>query len=301
MHRTGHCRGDFRVRRIVGVAPFAVDAEPVPGVPGMVRRAWRPPASAHTPGRPPGLVSAAMPEPAEPSTARPADAGTTRGEPTVEEPTRAQAQHARRVAESRATVPDLSLSVAVDAEAALALRDGLLAPAPTLDDLVLKAAALALREAPRANGSYRDARLVHVPPVNVGVALPAQGSTVYPVVNDADVKGLAEIAAETVSLARRAREGAITQPELSGGTFTVTSLAAFGIARVTALVHQPQAAALGVGAVEARAVVRDGAVEARRTLDLTLTVDHRILHAADAARLLRRIRELLEQPALLTR
>ncbi len=242
-----------------------------------------------------------MPDAVEPPTARPPGAGATKGEATTEEPTRAQTQHARRVAESRATVPDLTLTTQVDMEGAVALRGELPAPVPSFEDLVVKACALALREAPRANGAYRDARFEHYPRVNVGVTMAANASTVIPVVFDADVKALAEIAADTANLARRAREGALTQPELSGGTFTVSSLGEFGVTHFAAVVHQPQAAALAVGAVEPRAVVRDGAVVPRHVVDVTLSCDHRILHATDAARLLRRIRELLEQPALLKR
>lgn len=221
-----------------------------------------------------------------------------RGETEVEEPTRPQTQHARRVAESRATVPDLSLTVQADIEAAAGLRAEL---GVTFEDLVVKAAALAVREAPRANGSYKDARFERYDRVNVAVSLPALGGTQAPVVYDADVKSVADIAAETAALARKAREGSLTQPELTGATFTVASLAEFGIRHFAAVVQQPQAAILAMGAVEPRAVVVDGGVVARQAVDLTLTVDHRILHAADAARLLRRVRELLEQPALLTR
>ena len=242
-----------------------------------------------------------MPEPVQPPPARPVEGGTAKGETTVEELNRAQTQHARRVAESRATVPDLTLTSQVDMEAAVALRATLPAPVPSFDDLVVKAAALALREAPRANGAYRDARFEHYGRVNIGVTMAAQGVTQVPVVFDADVKSLTEIAADTAALARRAREGAITQPELSGGTFTVSSLAEFGVTHFAALVNQPQAAALAVGVVEQRAVVRDGAVVPRHVVELTLSCDHRILHGPDAARLLRRIRELLEQPTLLMR
>ncbi len=236
----------------------------------------------------------------EPAGARPA-APAAKGEPTVEEPTRAQAQHARRVAESRATVPDLSMAVEVDLEAAATLRAELPAPTPAWEDVVLKALALALAEAPRANGAHRDARFERYPRVNVALSTPAQGSTLFPVISDADAKELAEIAAESRALTRRAREGQLTQPELSGATATLVSLAEFGVARVAPLLNPPQAVALGMGAVAPRAVVRDGAVVARLTVALTLTCDHRILHAPDAARLLRRVRELLEQPALLTR
>ena len=242
-----------------------------------------------------------MPEPVEPPVAPSDGTGTAKGVTTVEEPSRTQAQHARRVAESRATVPDLTLTTQADMEAAAAARAALPAPVPTFDDLVVKACALALREAPRVNGAYRDGRFERYARVNVGVTMAAQANTVVPVVFDADVKSLAEIAAATATLAQRAREGALTQPELSGGTFTVSGLGEFGVTHFAAVVHQPQAAVLAVGAVEPRAVVRDGAVVPRHVVDLTLTCDHRILHAADAARFLRRIRELLEQPALLTR
>ena len=242
-----------------------------------------------------------MPEPAEPPVARPVDAGTAKGEAIVEEPTRAQAQHARRVAESRATVPDLTLTTQVDMEAAVALRDELPAPVPSFEDLVVKACALALREAPRTNGAYRDGRFERYARVNVGVTMVTPGSTVTPVVFDADTKSLVEIAADTATLAGRAREGAITQPELSGATFTVSSLGEFGVTHFTAVVNQPQAAILAVGAVEPRAVVRDGVVVPRHVVDVTLSCDHRIVHGADAARFLRRIRELLEQPAFLRR
>jgi len=241
-----------------------------------------------------------MPEPVEPPIVPRSDLSTAKGGTTSQEPTRAQAQHARRVAESRATVPDLTLTTRVDMEAAAALRAELPAPVPSFDDLVVKACALALREDPRANGAYRDARFERYARVNVGVTMATTDSTVTPVILDADAKSLAEIAAETVALARRAREGAITQPELSGGTFTVSSLGELGVTHFAAVVNQPQAAILAVGAVEPRAVVCDGAVVPRHVVDITLSCDHRILHGADAARFLRRIRELLEQPAILT-
>jgi len=242
-----------------------------------------------------------MPESVEPPIARRTDAGTAKGGATVEEPTRAQTRHAHRVAESRATVPDLTLTTRVDMEAACSLRAELPPPVPSFEDLVVKACALALRGAPRANGAYRDGRFEHYPRVNVGVTMATMDSTVTPVIFDADAKSIAEIAADTATLVRRARDGALTQPELSGGTFTVSSLGEFGVTHFAAVVNPPQAAVLAVGAVEPRAVVRDGAIVPRHVVDITLSCDNRILHGADAARFLRRIRELLEQPGLLTR
>jgi pyruvate dehydrogenase E2 component (dihydrolipoamide acetyltransferase) len=117
---------------------------------------------------------------------------------------------------------------------------------------------------------------------------------------DAELKSLGEIARETRTLAARVREGTITPPELGGGTFTVSNLGMFGIASFTAIINPPQAAILSVGSLEPRAVVRDGEVQARNTMTVTLACDHRILYGALAARFLARIRELLQAPAALT-
>jgi pyruvate dehydrogenase E2 component (dihydrolipoamide acetyltransferase) len=132
--------------------------------------------------------------------------------------------------------------------------------------------------------------------VNVGVAVAGQGALVVPTVFDADRKGLGTIAAEVRALAERVRSGAVTPPELSGGTFTVSNLGMYGMNRITPVINPPQAAILGVGEMEPRPVVRDGKVVVRHRLDLTLVCDHRILYGADAAQFLARIRELLEQP-----
>ncbi len=165
--------------------------------------------------------------------------------------------------------------------------------------MVVKACALALREHPRANGSYRDGRLQLHSRVNVGVAVAAEDALVVPTVFDAEEKSLGEIARETRALAERVRAGTITPPELGGGTFTVSNLGMYGVTSFTAIINPPQAAILSVGSVEPRAVVREGEVVARHTMTVTLACDHRILYGADAARFLARIRELLEAPAAL--
>src|SRR5207245_7988598 len=136
-------------------------------------------------------------------------------------------------------------------------------PIPTYNDMVVKACALALRAHPRANSSYRDGRLALHARVNVGVAVATEGdelqggTLVVPTVFDADRKALGEIARETRALAARVREGAITPPELSGGTFTVSNLGMFGVTRLTAIINPPQAALLSVGAVRQQAVARE--------------------------------------------
>jgi pyruvate dehydrogenase E2 component (dihydrolipoamide acetyltransferase) len=232
-----------------------------------------------------------------------------KGETSVQELSRTQRTIARRMAESKATIPDFTLNMDVDMEECVALRTQLkqLAKAgtpdqaaPTYNDMVVKASALALREFPRANGSYRDGSFELHARVNVGVAVASEDALVVPTVFDADSKSLGEIARETRALAERVRAATITPPELGGGTFTVSNLGMFGVSRFTAIINPPQAAILSVGSLEPRAVVRDGQLAARHTMSLTLACDHRILYGADAAGFLARVRELLEAPASLT-
>jgi pyruvate dehydrogenase E2 component (dihydrolipoamide acetyltransferase) len=244
---------------------------------------------------------------------------TAKGETTTVELSRTQQTIARRMAESKATIPDFTLQIDVDMEECVKLRAQLKqiaqherdpgAPgateqlkAPTYNDMVVKACALALREHPTANGSYRDGRLQLHSRVNVGVAVAAENALVVPTVFDADEKSLGEIARETHTLADRVRSAAITPPELGGGTFTVSNLGMYGVKSFTAIINPPQAGILSVGALAPRAVVLAGGgeVTARNTMTLTLACDHRILYGAEAAQFLARIRELLETPSALT-
>jgi pyruvate dehydrogenase E2 component (dihydrolipoamide acetyltransferase) len=238
---------------------------------------------------------------------------TAKGQTQEVELSRLQQTVARRMAESKATIPDFTLQIEVDMEACVALRaqlKELSRPAgaeaerahevPTYNDMVVKAAALALREHANANGSYRDGRVQLHSRVNVGVAVAAENALVVPTVFDADEKSLGEIARETRALAERVRAGTITPPELGGGTFTVSNLGMYGIRSFTAIINPPQAGILSVGALAPRAVVHDGAVGARNTMTLTLACDHRILYGAEAALFLARVSALLEAPASLT-
>jgi pyruvate dehydrogenase E2 component (dihydrolipoamide acetyltransferase) len=244
-----------------------------------------------------GATSAGTPDAGE-------DVMTAKGQTTTEALTRMQQTIARRMAESKATIPDFTLQSDVDMQECVALRAQLKAisheDAPTYNDMVVKACALALREHPRANGSYKDGALQLHSRVNVGVAVAAQDALVVPTVFDADSKALGEIAREARALAARVRDGSITPPELGGGTFTVSNLGMYGIKSFNAIINPPQAAILSVGSVEQRVIVRDGGLTPRQTMTLTLVCDHRILYGADAAEFLARIRELLQAPASLT-
>jgi pyruvate dehydrogenase E2 component (dihydrolipoamide acetyltransferase) len=240
------------------------------------------------------------------------EVATAKGETTDVALTRTQQTIARRMAESKATIPDFAIQSDVDMEQCVALRGELkrLAPsaaasgaqpgAPTYNDMVVKACALALREHGRANGSYRDGTMHLHSRVNVGVAVAADDALVVPTVFDADEKSLGEIARETRGLAERVRAQTITPPELGGGTFTVSNLGMYGVKSFTAIINPPQAGILSVGTLEQRAVVRDGEVAVRHMLTLTLVCDHRILYGAEAAQFLARIRALLESPSALT-
>lgn len=246
---------------------------------------------------------AAPPAPTAPEPQPVAAGGQAKGEATVLAPSRTQALIARRMAEAKATIPDFTVTVEVDAEAALGLREelrGAVDPLPSLNDVVIMACARALREHPRVNGSFRDGSFEQYSRVNVGMAVASEGALVVPTVFDADRKRLTEIARDTRELASKVRAGTVTTADLAGGTFTVSNLGMFGVARFTAVINPPQAAILAVGAATPRAVIGEGgSVAARRVMELTLTADHRLLYGADAASFLNSVRGLLESPGLL--
>jgi pyruvate dehydrogenase E2 component (dihydrolipoamide acetyltransferase) len=258
---------------------------------------------AHAPGE---LVEADAAGGAATPSAAPSggDVTTAKGETTSVALTRMQQTIARRMAESKATIPDFTLLADVDMQECVRLRAELKRiskdEAPTYNDMVVKACALALREHPRANASYRDGALALHSRINIGVAVAAQEALVVPTVFDADTKALGEIARETRALAARVRDATITPPELGGGTFTVSNLGMYGITSFTAIINPPQAAILSVGAVQQRAVAIDEGLALRQMMTLTLVCDHRVLYGADAADLMARIRELLQAPAALT-
>jgi pyruvate dehydrogenase E2 component (dihydrolipoamide acetyltransferase) len=227
---------------------------------------------------------------------------TAKGTTEVVELTKLQQTVARRMAESKATAPHFYLDAEVDMSAAVRGRGALKSAAgegevvPSFNDMVIKACALALREFPRANGAYRDGKFELYSRVNVGVAVAAQDALVVPTVFDADLKGLRQIATEARALAARVRDGSVTPPELSGGTFTVSNLGMFGISSFSAVINSPQAGILAVGAIVEKPVVRGGEITTAHLMPVTLACDHRILYGADGAEFLARIRSLLEEP-----
>jgi pyruvate dehydrogenase E2 component (dihydrolipoamide acetyltransferase) len=223
-----------------------------------------------------------------------------KGDVEVVELSRLQAVVARRMAEAKATVPHFQVQTDVAMDAAIAFRDQIKAtgaPAPSFNDLVVKAAALALREHPLANGSYRDGHFELYSRVNVGIAVAADDALVVPTIFDADRKSLGAIAADARGLAARVRDGTVTPPELSGATFTVSNLGMYGMTAITPVINAPQAAILGVGALRETLTRGDeGEIVDRHLMALTLSCDHRVLYGAEAAEFLSKVRGLLERP-----
>lgn len=257
--------------------------------------------SATAPGSAPAPAAQAGPAPsalaAGATSPAPADTAVT-----VHPLSSTQKVVARRMTQSRSTVPEFELTMEVDMERAVALRAALKDAAresdvvPSFNDMVVRAAALALRRHPRANGTFADAGLQLHDRINVGVAVAAQDALLVPVVADADIASLGAIARRTRELAARARDGRLTPAEIDGGTFTVSNLGMFGVRSFSAVINVPQAAILAVGALERRPVADGDAIVARHRMDLTLCGDHRILYGADAAAFLADLRANLERP-----
>jgi pyruvate dehydrogenase E2 component (dihydrolipoamide acetyltransferase) len=227
---------------------------------------------------------------------------TAKGTTTYQELTKLQQVVSRRMSESKATAPHFYLQTEIDMSAAVEARGRIKRLSaegevvPSFNDMVVKACALALKQHPLANGAYKDGRFELYSRVNVGVAVAAQDALVVPTVFDADRKGLREIATDARTLAGKVRDGSITPPELSGGTFTVSNLGMYGVTNFSAVINAPQAAILAVGAITEKPVVRDGEITVASILGVTLACDHRILYGAPAAEFLARIRALLEEP-----
>ena len=223
-----------------------------------------------------------------------------KGEADIHELTRLQKTVSRRMAESKATAPDFSISLTVDMTQAVELRARLKEvsdSAPSFNDMVVKAAATALREHPRVNGAYRDGKFELYNKINIGVAVAAMDALVVPTIFDADQKSLGQISRDARAVIEKVRDKTVTPPELSGGTFTVSNLGMYGIEHFTAIINPPQASILTVGVLSKRPAVDDnGRVVARDQMSLSLVCDHRILYGADGAQFLARVRELLEQP-----
>jgi pyruvate dehydrogenase E2 component (dihydrolipoamide acetyltransferase) len=212
---------------------------------------------------------------------------------------------ARRMAESTSTIPHFHLTISVDATELAALRKQVneqLADAGvkvSVNDMIVKGAALAIRKVPEVNVSFAEDSLIRHSHVHVGIAVATDRGLIVPVVRDVDQKTVSQIAKEARDLAERSNSGKLQPPDYSGGTFTVSNLGMFGVEEFDAVINPPEAAILAVGAIVREPAEHQGEIVLRDRLKLTLAVDHRALDGATGARYLQALKVLLEKPMLL--
>jgi pyruvate dehydrogenase E2 component (dihydrolipoamide acetyltransferase) len=211
---------------------------------------------------------------------------------------------ARRMAHAFTTIPHFTVNMGVAMSKAMDLRKSYNAVRPeeqhlSVNDLIVRAAALALRKYTRLNSTFDEDALEMHAEINIGVAVALEEGLITVVVPNADQKALSRIAVETREVIGRAKDGKLRPQDLEGGTFTISNLGMFGVDKFTALINPPEAAILAVGAVQEIPWNVDGAIALQPRMELTLSVDHRVSDGAEAARFLQAVRNYLEEPMLM--
>jgi pyruvate dehydrogenase E2 component (dihydrolipoamide acetyltransferase) len=210
---------------------------------------------------------------------------------------------ARRMLESKQTVPHFYLTVEFEIDALLAARAAINEVARKKDarvsvnDMVIKACAKALRDHPECNASWTEDEMVQYGAVDISVAVATDRGLITPIVRNADMKGVAQISIEMKDLATRAKDGKLKLDEFQGGGFTISNLGMFGVKEFAAIINPPQAMILAVGVGEERVVARKGQMVIRNMMSCTLAVDHRVVDGAMGAQFLQTLRAYIEQPA----
>jgi len=224
----------------------------------------------------------------------------------VVEPTRMQATIARRMAESKSTIPEFTVTVEARVDLAVAMRQQLKDSVPgaekvTMTDFLVRAGALALRKFPEVNSSWVDGKFQRKRRISIGLAVaPSQGmGLLVPVVHDADLKDLIQISIESRQVIERARSGRPAEGDLTGATFSISNLGMYGVDEFTAIINPPEAAILAVGAIKDVAVVDAGRVVPGKVMRMTLSVDHRVFYGATAAQFMAEVKRLIENPVTL--
>ena len=252
-------------------------------------------------------VAAATAAPA-PEKAPPAPAPTPAARPIAAAPETREVPHsnvrkviARRLTAADRDIPQIYLSVDMEIDRLLAARkeinealDG--TAKVSVNDMVIKAAALALRRVPAVNAQWTETATLLLGTVDISVAVAYEGGLITPIVFDADRKGLAQIANEMKDLAGRAREGKLRPEEYQGGGFSVSNLGMYGVSHFTSIVNPPQAAILAVGAGVQKVVVHEGEMAVATVMTCTLTCDHRVLDGALGAQWLQVFKGYIERP-----
>jgi pyruvate dehydrogenase E2 component (dihydrolipoamide acetyltransferase) len=215
--------------------------------------------------------------------------------------TRLRGAIGRRMQSSKQQAPHFYLTSDLDAGRLMDLRSELNALLPdeqklSVNDFMVKATALALREVPALNASLDGEELVRHGEVHIGVAVATEGGLLTVVARQADRRPVGELAQEVRSIVARAREGRVRPEDIEGATFTISNLGMYEVEQFAAIINPPEAAILAVGAVREVPVVRDGAVVPGRRLKVTLSADHRLTDGAEAARFLQALRQRIEHP-----
>ena len=212
---------------------------------------------------------------------------------------------ARRLAESKATIPHFYVSTDVEIDALLKIRADLNARSPkdgpgayklSVNDLVIKATAVTLRRFPNVNAMWTEDAILQLHDVDISVAVSIPDGLITPIVRNADIKGLAAISTEMKDLAARAKSGKLKPEEFQGGGFSISNMGMYGVRDFAAIINPPQAGILAVSAGEQRPVVKNGALAIATVMTLTLSVDHRVIDGALAAEFLQALKRNIEDP-----
>ncbi|MCI0572847.1 MAG: pyruvate dehydrogenase complex dihydrolipoamide acetyltransferase [Myxococcaceae bacterium] len=240
----------------------------------------------------------AVPAPAKKPAFIPVPFRAERQEPVAKPISSMRRVIAQRMAEVKPGVPHFYLAIEVEMDAAMKVREEAkaLEAKVSVNDLVIKAAAVALRRSPKMNVSLQGDQVLQFSNVDVGIAVAIEDGLITPILKDADQKGLATISGEARDLAERARNRKLRPEEYTGGTLTVSNLGMYGIDQFIAVINPPHAGILAVGAVTDKVVVRDGQMVVRKMMSVTLSGDHRVIDGAVGAEYLRELKALLEHP-----
>jgi pyruvate dehydrogenase E2 component (dihydrolipoamide acetyltransferase) len=212
---------------------------------------------------------------------------------------------ARRLSESKQTVPHFYVTMDIEIDALLKLRADLNARAPkdgpgafklSVNDLVIKAVARVLRQYPNVNATWTDDAIIQYHDVDISVAVSIPDGLITPIIRKADQKGLAAISGEMKDLAARAKSGKLKPEEFQGGGFSISNMGMFGVKDFSAIINPPQAGILAVSAGEQRPVVKDGALGIATVMTCTLSVDHRVVDGALAAEFIAAFKKVVEDP-----
>jgi pyruvate dehydrogenase E2 component (dihydrolipoamide acetyltransferase) len=211
---------------------------------------------------------------------------------------------AKRLTESKQTVPHFYLTVDLNIDALLGARAVINEKGKdkykiSVNDLVIKAVAMSLRDVPAANASWTDAAILQYNNIDISVAVAIDGGLITPIIKNADQKSIVQISTEMKDLAKRAKENKLAPEEFQGGGFSISNLGMYGIKNFQAIVNPPQGCILAVGAGEQRAVVKNGQLTIANVMSCTLSVDHRVVDGAIGASLLQAFKAYIEEPVLM--